>query len=437
MKVEKEYWLINLRWIAAMGVVGATFFSVKIFGIPLPEPQLYIIAASLFVLNLTYLIVYQNRFRANLDKSRMNPEGFIFIQIMIDLLVLTFLLHFAGGVENPFIIYYVFHLMIASILLSKRKSYLVATITVFFVGIMTIGEYSGFFTHYQLKGFLTNGFYHEMKYLAGTGFIFITTSYVVVYLTTTVSDQLKRKEEANRLANIELGENGRIKNEYVYRITHDIKGHLSAIKNCLDVVILQPDKTQQQEFTERAHSRTLKLITFIQDLLKITELKMSGNPEMENIPVHELISEAAQNIQGNPAHRNISLAIKIDPGVRFIYGNRLLLLECLSAILSNSVKFSYGNTHISVIATSVSDGIKIEINDKGIGIPEKEIPGIFNEFYRAGNVRGKENDSNGLGLTIVKHIAELHSGRISVTSKINEGTSVSLIFPLTPHLPDK
>ena len=268
MKIEKEFWLINLRWIAAMGVAGATFFSVNIFGIPLPEPKLYTIAALLFVLNLTYLIVYQNCFRTDHDKSQMNPERFIFIQIIIDLLVLTFLLHFAGGVENPFIIYYVFHLMLAGILLSKRKSYLVATVTIFFAGIMTIGEYSGFLTHYQLKGFLNNGYYHELKYLAGTGFIFITTSYVVVYLTTTVSDQLKRKEEANRLANIRLRENDRFKNEYVYRITHDIKGHLSAIKNCLDVVILQADKTQQQEFSERAHSRALKLITFIQDLLK-------------------------------------------------------------------------------------------------------------------------------------------------------------------------
>jgi len=384
----------------------------------------------LVFLNFIYLIVYKKGETKHQKGYVSSPKQLIFIQIIVDLILLTFLLHYSGGVENPFIIYFVFHLIIASILLSRSKSYLIAIITIILVGILVIGEYSGFITHYKLSGFLSGGYYNDLNYLKGTGFIFITTSFVVVYLTSTVSDQLRKKEQAYRQANIELREKDKIKNEYVYQITHDIKGHLGAIKNCLDAVIILGNKEQKQEFINRAHGRTLRLINLLQDLLKITQLRLSDKLVLETISINEILDDVLESYNNRAKVKGITFLINIDQKLSTVHGNKLLITEAFSNLISNSIKYSHDNDKIYINAVQKADNIMIEFKDNGVRIPESEIQYIYNEFYRASNIRRFEKDSSGLGLTIVKQIIKNHKGNISIDSEINGGTSFKLFLPV-------
>ena len=429
MKYDSVNWLIILRWIAASCVALATFFSTHILKIPLPEINLYGIVALLLLVNTFYFIIYRRKDDIYFPLLH-TKENFILLQIVIDLVILTCLLHYSGGVENPFIVYYIFHLMIASILLTRSKRYFIATLTMVLVGIMALGEYMGILHHYPLTGFLSKGFYNDLGYLSGTGIIFVTTSYIIVYLTGTVTDKLKQKEWENQQANNELLRKDTIKNEYVYRITHDIKGHLGAIKNCLDVVIMTDSENQKKEFTERSRKRAVKLMSYIHDLLRITQLKLLGKIYMKNVPAREIIDEVIINVKKFAENKAISIVVDAGSENEVIKGDKELLVEAITNLVLNSISYSDKGSRVILKFYRRDENYRFEIEDKGMGIPESETRNILEEFFRGSNVKNEYDRGNGLGLAVVKQIIEYHNGKIEVVSKMNEGTRLSVILPV-------
>ena len=101
----------------------------------------------------------------------------------------------------------------------------------------------------------------------------------------------------------------------------------------------------------------------------------------------------------------------------------------ITNLLLNAVKYTSSNGNVEVKAKNQDNNVLVEITDSGIVIPEEELPRIFDEFYRAGNAREMEKDGTGLGLSIVKQIIKRHNGNIKVKSKINEGTTFTVILP--------
>jgi len=417
-----------MRWIAACGVMIATLFSSHVFSVQLEVEKLFLIGALLLLSNIVYLYFYKRFTRQLEGYYEKNMRILVLAQIIVDLVLLTFLLHYAGGVENPFIIYYVFHLMVASIILPRIYSYAVATFMMMLVGIMAGGEYLGWFRHYSLEGFITFDYYNNLKYLAGTGLIFISTSYVVVYLTGTVSSKLRKKELAYRQANQELLEKDKIKNEYVFRITHDIKGHIAAIKNCLDATFADIPKDKKDEFISRAYARTERLIVFIQDLLRITQLRLRDTMIKESFSLTELISEIVEIHRDNLSKKNIHVHLDIKTGN--IFADRISMAEVFDNLLSNSIKYMNGDGDISIIALKKgSDKIHVEFSDTGMGIPQKDLPNIFEEFYIASNNQGSATGNTGMGLAIVRKIIKNHNGSIQVNSKEGAGTTFLIRLP--------
>ncbi len=430
MKNNRYNWLINLRWFAATGIILATFISTNFFHISLKEKQLYIVAFLLLLSNFIYFI-FDRKARSRIGNSNHSAnQRLIVAQILGDLILLTILLHYSGGVENPFIIYYVFHLMLASILLSRIMSYFVASFTMLLVGLMAIGEFMGWFPHYSLTGFLTNGYYNNQKYLLGTGFVFVTTSYVVVYITSKVSSQLREKEQAYRQANIELLEKDKIKDEYVFRITHDIKGHLAAIQGCLEAVTMKISPKEKEEFINRAFKRTGKLLIFIEELLKITQHRLSNDLVRESFSLKSIIDERVHDFKDQIEEKNLS--IHFDLEIDTLFADKLSISEVVENLFSNSIKYTQEGGEIQIhTLTPKSMWFRLELTDNGIGIPQDDIPNIFNEFFRAGNIKkaDREDRSSGLGLAIVREIVKNHSGKIQVESELNKGTKFIIDLP--------
>jgi signal transduction histidine kinase len=400
----------------------------RFFLVELRQKPLLLIGALLLLSNIIYLFVYRHLTRQLESFNERNLKILVLVQIIIDLILLTFLLHFSGGVENPFIIYYVFHLMIASIILPRIISYGVASFTMILVGLMAWGEYFGWFQHYALEGFITHRFFDNLKYLAGTGVIFISTSYVVVYMTGVVSAKLRYKEQAYREANLNLLEKDKIKNEYVFRITHDIKGNLAAVKNCLDAAKLNIPEEKKEEFLNRAHSRTEKLIVFIKDLLRITQLRLMDNMVMEEFSLFEVVNEIVDTHKESIDRKSLSVQLEI--GEERIFADRLSIVEVMDNLLSNSIKYTPEEGEISIrVFKHSSQKLDIEFSDTGMGIPRKEVPHIFDEFYIASNSKRAGSENSGMGLAIVRKIIKSHSGTIHVKSEEGKGTTFTIRLP--------
>lgn len=430
--VKRAYWLIKLRWIAIACVVVGTYVCRKVLAIEMQNLALYGIAILLALYNMIVLLLLNRLTKGSNNVPHAAVKKIINFQISADLLILTVLLHFSGGIENPFVFYFVFHMIIASILLSTRDSYLQATFAVLLFGFLVLLEYQQLIPHYCLTGFVLHCLHRDGLYVLGTYFVFTTALFLAVYMASYIAVRLKRAEQSYRQANILLEEKDRIKDEYVLRVTHDIKAHLATIQSCLDVVtsgLLGPLDEQPADFINRAHTRTVKLAHFVKTLLKLTQMRLSNELEMDVFSLRDAIHNAVATVKTKAEDKSIALNCNIDPSVDRFFGNQFSIEEMVTNLLLNAIKYTPANGNVEVGAKNHEDCVLVEIADTGIGIPQEEQPKIFGEFYRATNAKEVEKDGTGLGLSIVKHIIERHGGQIQVESKEGCGTTFRLILP--------
>ncbi len=425
---ERLYWLIRLRWIAVAGAFSTVLFATQCLKFSLPVFPIYTIIASLFAYNIVFfslLIRFGEKSPALINKIAN-------AQISLDLLSLAGLMHFSGGIENPFIFYFVFHMIIASILLSPKASFLQATLAVSLFFAIVISEFMGRLPHYCLKGLIINCEHHNLIYIGGVSFVFITTLYIAVYLTTSISNRLRQREKVLGETNEQLKEKDRVKSEYVLRVSHDIKGDLAAIQSCLEPVargITGGLNPKQLDLIQRAAHRTDKLMFFVKALLEVTRIKLSRAVKMDYFSFQGALSEAIDYVALKAKEKDISLDFYVDPTIDRIRGSKEYIQETLSNLLANSVKYTPRNGKIDIRVIDKGNRVLIEIADNGIGIPREELPRIFEEFYRAANAKQTEKDGTGLGLSIAKQIVEIHNGKIWVESEEGKGSTFRIELP--------
>ncbi len=429
--VRLAYWLIRLRWYAIIVILIAYYIAKNLIYVTISDLPIYSIITFLIVLNVLSFSFLKYLQKSRVRKSSKNVKRIINFQISTDLIVLTALLHYSGGVENPFIICYIFHMIIGSIMLSTKESFYQTSFALLLLGSMTYLEYSGIIKHFPLHGFIITNMYSNITYLVCTGLIFISTSYVVVYITRTIIKQAEKHEEAYLQANAELKRRDKVKNEYVMRITHDIKGHITAIQSCISVLhekLTGPLNVQQEEFLSRALKRIRMLNKFISDLLSITNKRLMQRSEKKYFSLRNSLEEIIKIVEDDAQEKNISIIKNIDQSIDNIYGEPSSIEEVLSNIIQNAIKYSSSGKIVLIKVKDQQENLLIEVSDNGMGIPEYELPYIFNEFYRASNVKNEIKDGTGLGLAISKHIIEDHGGKIWVESILNFGTTISILL---------
>ena len=192
--IKRIRWLVNLRWIAITGVlltVSIASWGLHIIDNPTP---LYIIAALMTLYN----------FESQIYPRHLTEKPLVSIQwhagrhIILDLFSLTALLHFSGGVENPFIFYFIFHLVIASILLSKKVSYILAALNTILLSALIFLEYYHVLPHSHLQNFLPVTLWRNPIYISSVLFVFTSTLFFSVYLATSIMDTARAREAETR-----------------------------------------------------------------------------------------------------------------------------------------------------------------------------------------------------------------------------------------------
>lgn len=244
--------------------------------------------------------------------------------------------------------------------------------------------------------------------------------------------ELKKKEQELREANAKLREKDRIKDEYVVRVTHDIKGHLGAIQSLLDLAAgdtLGSLNAKQSDVVSRALKRTGQLTGFVRDLLNLTRMRLSGRSKAESFSVAACISKALANVAEKAEQKAITVSSYADVAVGDIRGDEVSVTEMLTNLLFNAVTYTPDQKSVHLEARGHSDHVEIEIADTGIGIPADEIDNVFDEFFRARNAKENERHGTGLGLAIVKQIVGRHGGHVVVDSRQDQGSKFTVILP--------
>ena len=429
--IDRVRWLTRLRWIAVLGVFATLLIAPWFFRVSLEAGPLCRVAILLAIYNgfSSWLLpVFQRRRMYGAIKILANA------QIFLDLTCLALLIHFAGGVENPFYFYFIFHIIIAGILLPRRETFILATYAVIIFLGMVLGEQQGFLHHYSLLGNPAIFLHESSTYVLGVSFVFVSTLYIAAYLTTSISSGLHERERSLIQLNELLAEKDRIKSEYVLRVTHDLKEDLAAIHTCIEPVqkgLTGNLNEEQTNLLSRAGARSKQLIVYIDALLEITRLKLTEKLEMSIFSITDLIREVSESISPMAQEGRRIFEVKMGSGVSTLKGVRVYIQEALLNILKNALKYTPEGGKIILEVQSDGAWLRITVTDTGIGIPQEDLPQISTEFYRAKNAKALYKKGTGLGLSIAKKIVEMHSGKIGIQSKLGQGTCISLMIPLT------
>jgi signal transduction histidine kinase len=430
-------WFIRIRWIALTILIVSSYVVKHLLDISIQETSIYILSFILLALNVLHRIILQRIKKDRGGKVIQRIKREIHFQIITDLIVLTLIIHYSGGIENPLILFYFFHMIIASSIFSTLQSYLYAVFTLFLAASLALLECYSIILHYPLEGFVSHDLYKNIFYVYGTGFVFACTSILIVFLSHMIIYRSIRSEETYVKTNFELENKDKLKNEYVLRVTHDIKGHVAAILSCIEVIrtkIAGPLNEVQEEFINRSFERTELLSGFVKNLLNLTKKRLNHDIEFEEFLFKDLINKVVTPVQILSKDKSIDFNVYVDKSIQMITGNPFTIEELYSNLLLNAVKYTPPHGRIELTVKSRLNHIITEVSDSGIGIPKEELSIVFDEFYRATNVPKDIKTGSGLGLSIVKQIVENHNGRISVSSELGVWTKFTFILPKNPTI---
>jgi signal transduction histidine kinase len=401
-------------------------------GISLPTQQLYLLTGILFAYNAVLYLLLRYWISMAADTAGTKVGQVITLQISADLFILSTIIHYSGGIENPFAFFFVFHMIIASILRSRLQSYVQATLAVLLFGGFTLLESTGTIVHYSLEGFVGHNLYGDRTFVLGYLFVFAVTLYLVVYMTTSIVEQLRSQQDELERANKRLEEKDKINHKYVLRVTHDIKGHLAAIEGCLHPVFEQmigPLNEKQRDLTGRAYRRTSKCMNFVTALLKVTHMKLTGTLDISDFSLRTCIGNALAAVHNPAEEKGITVSCHFDIHDDHVNGEPVLIEETMTNLLFNAVKYTPAGGTVKIDISEQEGDFLIEVSDTGIGIPSEAADHIFEEFYRAPNARETEREGTGLGLSFAKQVIERHGGRIWAKNRAQGGCIVGFTLP--------
>lgn len=432
--IDRLQWLANLRWFASAGLVLIVSGSYYLLNITLPVIPLFIGAAIPIIYNA--ILVFYLR---HLQKHILDPDikrkvyWTANLQITFDLGLLTYLIHFSGGLENPFSVFFIFHMVIASILLPKKNAYLQAASSALMFGIVMGLETWSFIPHYHLGGFIPDQIcLFGSMYFFGKFSVFVFTLYITVYLTSTVADRLRRHKLELASANILLQEHDKVKSKYILVLTHDIKADLSSIQSCLNVVthgITGTISIKSREMISRAERRSMKLLEFVNDLHFLSLLRTSENFIMDGFNLLETAREEWKTVQGTINKKGVDASIAVE-GFDFNYtGNKFLIKKLFMYLLRNAAGDTPhgGKMHLRLEENRQQNMFQILICNTGERIPEENITHIFDDFIKGSNI--PESGGNRLGLALVKQIVNIHGGKVQATWDNSRGNIFKVVLP--------
>jgi heavy metal sensor kinase len=213
-------------------------------------------------------------------------------------------------------------------------------------------------------------------------------------------------------------------------VSHELRTPLTIIRGEVEV-LLRKSRTKE-EYTATLDSvleESQRMEKIINDLLFLSRVEgMERSRLKDMVQLEEIISDVLESRETAVKRKRLHLTVESGDS-HLIEGNRELLERMLANLVDNSVRYTPEGGHINISLAKEGETIKLAVSDTGIGIPEESLPKIFDRFFVVDKSRSKETGGSGLGLSIVKWIAESHGARIAVSSRLGQGTSFVLYFP--------
>ncbi len=240
----------------------------------------------------------------------------------------------------------------------------------------------------------------------------------------SMAEAVKRAVEADQL-----------RSEFIASMSHELRAPLNSIIGFSEVIKQELygniGNPQYKGYAEDIYASGSHLMSLINDLIEVSQIA-SGKVELNDtkIDMERLFTECLQIIRGYPNASKKVISASMRPGCPNLIADPRALKQILTNLLSNAVKFTRDGDGIRLSAApSIDGGVEIMVSDDGIGIPPEEMDRITEAFHQIDRPAHRQSAGTGLGLHIVQSLAELHGATVSVTSTVNSGTQVRVVFP--------
>lgn len=254
-----------------------------------------------------------------------------------------------------------------------------------------------------------------------------------------VAAATERLEQVNKdltKAIEDLQKTDKVKSDLAMVVYHDLRSPLAAIQSCTNVVmeeILGELNPRQKDMLRRVDNDIDKLLTFITDLLELSEAEESGiEGTLQPTQLADILRGLITSFAARAERKDIKLHADIPDELPLIFANQGHMEQVFRNLIGNAIKYTRPGGAVDVKAWDGGADLVVTIRDTGIGIPEEDLPRIFNVFFRAPNAKAMEKVGTGLGLSIVTRIIKDHSGTIEAASREGKGSTFTVKLPKTP-----
>lgn len=230
-----------------------------------------------------------------------------------------------------------------------------------------------------------------------------------------------------------MKEYDKLKSDMTSLMSHELRTPITSINGFAELLSLDDDLSEDsREFATIIASESQRLSRMIDTFLSITRLEQSDKLEVMMIPIRvdEVVRETVESFQPTARKKRIRLVEQSTDRIPPVAADKSLLTKAIGHLIGNAIKYSPERTTVTVSTILESDAVRVEVEDRGYGIPAEDIDKIWLKFYRVVREgQEKDEESTGLGLSIVKEIADQHGGAVVVESEVNQGSTFSLTLP--------
>jgi len=222
----------------------------------------------------------------------------------------------------------------------------------------------------------------------------------------------------------------RIRKDFVANVSHELRTPLAAVTGYAETLLegALEDQENGRKFVEIILSKARQLNNIVADLLVLSTLESGKPPLPEPISLRESIESALRTVEPVARTRGVHLVCGEFDDLR-VLGHEIRLEQVFVNLLDNAIKFNRPDGEVRVEVARASESAVVRVKDTGLGIPSRDLPRIFERFYRVDKARSRATGGTGLGLAIVKHAVEQMGGSVSVESRLGQGTVFTVALP--------
>jgi signal transduction histidine kinase len=454
-------WFIRLRWLfvtVALGVLAAERFV-------FPDAQrpraLLAVVLSVAAINVAWTLaarwLHQQVHTAD-HTAETQRSGLVFAnaQVSADLLLLTGILHFTGGVENPMAVFYLFHVAISGLLLRRRHALFQSGWAVLLYAAMAAAEWCGWVGHYALLPQLeTLGLYKNGEYTLVLVGVITCAAFGTLYFTSRIARVVDAHAAQLMQANAALEQSRRAiqdlqrrRARFMQTAAHQLKGPLAIVQTLANLIrdglVTDPAgiKATCDKITRRAAEGTVQ-VTELLTLARVQDAD-PARVRTSQVDVRTAMEDLSRKYHplAEQKHLELTLWLPADGDLR-VNLDPQDFRDCIGNLVENAIKYTPGPGRVRIAVTTKTSGgrtesIAVHVSDTGIGIDPGLLRSagkvlgdepIFEAFRRGANVIAAGIPGTGLGLSIVREVVEQAGGRVWVMSRPGAGSAFTVTFP--------